>query len=143
MTAPTTQTVAPASPIATHITVIFGGVGAIVGIAALVLMLCVITVGMPTAPMNFAVVSGATFAGASCIVWTGERVIRHQTACFQSNRAASKAEIAGALKKVHKEIEAIRGEWNAAEVARVSALLDQDKPGGRFGVINGGGNGVG
>lgn len=143
MTAPTTQPTAPSSPIATHVTVALGGAGAIFGLAALVLMLCVITRGMPTAPMNFTVVLGATLAGASCIVWTGQRVIRHQRTCYEANRAASKAEITAALKKVHKEVEGIRTMWQAVEVARVSAAIQAQETPNRLGVITGGGNGLG
>lgn len=135
MTAPTTQSPAPISPISTHISVALGGAGAIFGIAALVLMLCVITRGMPTAPMNFAIVVGATLAGSSCIIWTGQRVIQHQTACYLANRAASKAEIDAAMKKVHKDIEKIRETWQAREVARVSAAIQAQEQPNRLGVI--------
>ncbi|WP_372673154.1 hypothetical protein [Amycolatopsis kentuckyensis] len=140
---PSTQAVPPASPIAPHIAAVLAGVGAIGGLAALVLLLFVITAGLPLAVMNFSAILAATFACSSCIVWTGQRVIRHQAACYEANRAASKTEIAAALKKVHKEVDGFRAEWQAQQVARVSAAIFEQEQQTRFGVINGGGNGMG
>jgi hypothetical protein len=139
--------IAPASPIPAHLPVITGVLGVIFGIAALVLLLCVITLDIVTAPCNFAAIASASFAGVSWMTKMALRTIEHQRACFEANRTASSAEVSEALKKVHKEVDKLKTQWQRAMVAQASAGIFGPPQAGRsphqLDVIEGGRNGMG
>ncbi|MEV4052987.1 hypothetical protein AB0J55_17525 [Amycolatopsis sp. NPDC049688] len=138
--------VAPASPISSHLPLVTGSLGVVFGIAALVLLLCVITLDITTAPMIFTAITAASCGGVSWMSKLALWTIEHQQACFEANRQASTAEIDGALKKVHKEVKELKSQWQRAMVARASAEIFGPPQTGsvhQLGVVEGGLNGMG
>ncbi|WP_086848345.1 hypothetical protein [Amycolatopsis kentuckyensis] len=139
----TTAADVPAPPIGPHVTVLLAAGAAVFGLAALVLLLFVITMKISGAPMAFAGLVATALGVAAAVVHCARRVTQYQRDCYVANREASRAEVKTALKKVHQEVDSLKARWERAELARVSAaVVAQERP-HRLDVINGGGNGLG
>jgi hypothetical protein len=136
-------TYAPASSIGPHVQVALAVGAGLFGLAALVLLLCVITMEISGAPMAFAGLTAAFLGAAAVMVTCARRVIQYQRDCFVANREASRAEVTAALKKVHKEVESLKAKWERAELDRVSAAIHVQERPHRLDVIDGGRNGMG
>ncbi|MGW4128022.1 hypothetical protein [Amycolatopsis japonica] len=118
---------APTSPIPHHLAFGLGlGAGA-TGLIALVLVILAAVLDWPVAPVTATAILAAFLGASSLILWCAERVIAHQTACLEANRAASRAEVAGAKKLLKERLAAWQRTIDEREAMRMAKAFTPEQ----------------